>query len=86
MLEVELLGIFSIIFSQENKLELINMFGCLGFKGKINLKNPERTFVIVDNYYRGKKYFGKLIAGKSDGNFLLPNLIIQFLLLILLFF
>jgi len=44
------------------------MFGVLGFKGKINLKTPERTFVIIDNFYKGKKYFGKLIAGKSDGN------------------
>ncbi len=43
------------------------MFGVMGFKGKINLKNPDRTFVIIDNFYRGKKYFGKLIAGKSDG-------------------
>lgn len=43
------------------------MFGVLGFKGKINLKAPERTFVIVDNFYKGKKYFGRLIAGKSDG-------------------
>jgi len=58
------------------------MFGCLGFKGKINLKNPERTFVIVDNYYRGKKYFGKLIAGKSDGNFLFLILLKIYFILI----
>lgn len=55
-------------FSQENKLDLINMFAYLGFNGKINLNNPERTFMIIDNHYKGKKYFGKLIAGKSDGN------------------
>lgn len=49
------------------------MFVYLGFKGKIDLKNPDRTFMIIDNHYKGKKYFGRLIAGKSDGNMKLYN-------------
>jgi len=54
-------------FSQENKLDIIEMFKPLGFQGGVNLKNPDRTFMIIDNHYLGKKFFGKIIAGKSDG-------------------
>jgi hypothetical protein len=43
------------------------MFKPLGFQGGVNLKNPDRTFMIIDNHYLGKKFFGKIIAGKSDG-------------------
>lgn len=36
----------------------------MGFKGKANLKNPDRTFIIIDN--NKTKYFGKLIACKPN--------------------
>jgi hypothetical protein len=39
-----------------------------GLDAKIELKNPKRTFVIVENKGNGMKYFGKLIAGR-DGKF-----------------
>jgi hypothetical protein len=77
MQEEELLGILlnnliyisykNNIFSQENKLDIIEIFRPLNFQGKVNLKNPDRTFMIIDNHYLGKKFFGRIIAGKSDG-------------------
>ena len=48
-------------------MDIINKFAYLGFNGKIELKNPNRTFMIIDNHFQGKKFFGKLIAGNSDG-------------------
>lgn len=55
-------------YSQEQKLDIIAIFlNGLEFKGKVNLKNPKRTFVIIDNHYKGRKYFGKLVASKPDG-------------------
>ena len=40
-----------------------------GLNAKIDLKNPKRTFMIVENKNTGMKYFGKLIAGR-DGIFI----------------
>ena len=48
-------------------MDIIETFRPLNFQGKVNLKNPDRTFMIIDNHYLGKKFFGKIIAGKSDG-------------------
>jgi tRNA (guanine10-N2)-methyltransferase len=44
----------------------MEMFDVLKFKGKVSLKKAQRTFIVIDNHYRGMKYFGKLIAGKDD--------------------
>lgn len=52
--------------SQEEKLNIMDKFTVLNFKGKVDLKNPQRIFIVIDNHHRGVKYFGKLIAGKSE--------------------
>ncbi len=50
-----------------------------GLSAKIELKNPKRTFVIVENKGNGMKYFGKLIAVR-DGIFsLIQNLVFTML-------
>jgi len=56
------------VFSQNEKLDIIDKFNSLDFKGKVNLTNPKRLFIIIDNHHRGKKYFGKIIAGGYSGN------------------
>ncbi len=56
------------IMNREEQLYAMDMFTCLNFKGKVNLNKPDRIFMIIDNHYRGTKYFGKMIAGKSEGN------------------
>ncbi len=56
------------VMSQEEKLNVIEKFNIFNFNGKVNLKKPQRIFVIIDNDHSGKKYFGKLFAGKSQGN------------------
>jgi hypothetical protein len=38
-------------------------------KAKISLYTPQRTFFIIDNVKRNRKYFGKVIAGKGDGKY-----------------
>jgi tRNA (guanine10-N2)-methyltransferase len=61
------------VMSEKEKLSVMEKFGCLNFKGKVNIKNAERTFVVLDNHKRGVKYFGRMIAGK-EGNY---NLLIE---------
>lgn len=56
------------VLSQNEKLDIIDKFHALDFKGKVNLTNPKRLFIIIDNHHRGKKYFGKIIAGGYSGN------------------
>ena len=53
--------------TKEEKLFIINKFVKLKFKGKVNLNNPKRKFIIIDNTKNGIKYFGKIIAMKSEG-------------------
>lgn len=55
---------------QTEKLDIINKFSVFDFKGKVDLKKPERTFVIIDNTIKDYKYFGKIIAGDCSGNLL----------------
>jgi hypothetical protein len=43
-----------------------------GLNAKIDLTNPKRIFIIVENKNTGMKYFGKLIAGR-DGNIFFIN-------------
>lgn len=42
-------------------------FQYIEFKGKVNLKNPERTFILIEDRYNNVNYFGKIIAGRTDG-------------------
>jgi tRNA G10 N-methylase Trm11 len=56
------------VLSQTEKVDIINHFGKLNFKGNIDLSNAKRIFVVIDNHHRGKKYFGKIIAGGYSGN------------------
>lgn len=56
------------VLSQNEKLDIIDQFNVLNFKGKVNLKNSKRLFVVIDNHHRGKKYFGKVLAGGYLGN------------------
>jgi tRNA (guanine10-N2)-methyltransferase len=58
------------VMSQDEKLDVIEKFHILNFKGKVNLKNPKRVFIVIENDHTGIKYFGKLLAGKSQGNIL----------------
>jgi hypothetical protein len=46
-----------------------------GLSAKIDLKNPKRTFVIIENKGNGMKYFGKLIAGREGIFSLNQNLV-----------
>lgn len=51
--------------SASEKQKVINYFESFDFKAKVDLNNPKRTFVILDNSFSGNIYFGKLIAGKD---------------------
>jgi hypothetical protein len=51
--------------SQDEKLNIINRFHVVDFKGKVDLKNAKRSFVVIDNEQRGIKYFGRILAGKD---------------------
>ena len=64
------------VMSQEEKLDVMELFDIFKFKAKVSLKKAKRTFVVIDNHHRGTKYFGKLIAGKSDRKIILYNIII----------
>ncbi len=55
------------VMSQEEKLDVIEKFHILNFQGKVDLKNPRRVFIVIENENTGRKYFGKLLAGKSLG-------------------
>ncbi len=57
------------VMSQEERLDIIWMFNVFNFKAKVSLKKAKRVFVVIDNHKTGVKYFGKLIAGKSDGKY-----------------
>jgi len=36
--------------SREEQLKMIDKFGALPFKGKINLNNPKRTFLLLEDW------------------------------------
>jgi hypothetical protein len=55
------------VMSQDEKLDIIQSFSIFNFKAKVDIKKAKRIFVVIDNHINGEKYFGKLIAGKSDG-------------------
>ena len=60
---------------REKELEMINKFDKFKFKGKVNIKNAQRIFVIFRNTIENQKtkqvistkyFFGKQIAGKDE--------------------
>ena len=57
------------VISINEKLNLIEKFILFlnekGLKSKVDLGNPKRVFIIIENNYTGMKYFGKLIAGRD---------------------
>jgi tRNA G10 N-methylase Trm11 len=55
------------VMSLDEKLDIIQLFSIFNFKAKVDIKKAKRVFVVIDNNLTGAKYFGKLIAGKSDG-------------------
>lgn len=57
------------VMSLKEQVDTMELFDKYHFKGKVDLKNAQRTFVIIDNHSRGTKYFGKLIAGRSESIF-----------------
>ena len=61
--DVEILG--KTILTKE-KVEIIEKFGFLPFNPKIDLKNPEMIFKVIQNTLDGKWYFGKEIASNRD--------------------
>jgi hypothetical protein len=56
------------ILTQAEKLDIINKFAIFNFKAKVDLTNPKRHFVYIDNHHRGRKYFGRILAGAHSGN------------------
>ncbi len=68
-----------IVNRREEQLVMIDKFGALPFKGKINLKNPEKIFLVLEdwenNHSTGKlehtiktSFFGHQICKAPKGN------------------
>jgi len=55
------------ILSQAEKLDIIHKLSVFNFKAKVNLTNPKRHFIYIDNHHRGRKYFGRILAGAHSG-------------------
>lgn len=63
------------LIRREEQLKIINKFGELPWKGPINLSNPQKTFLVLEdwendnklNYKMKKAYFGIQICKGGRG-------------------
>lgn len=54
--------------SNKQKLERFDLFYTnILFKGKVNIKSADRTFIVIEDNYNKRIYFGKVIAGRIEG-------------------
>jgi len=42
----------------------------LGFKAKVDMKHPKRTFILLEDAFNNNIYFGLVIASQADGKLL----------------